>query len=425
MMAQIDIDKETLDRLEGASYPEKIGIYGKMMGPAWLGVALNIGGASFVTGAVLGAATGVQFLWVIVLAIIGSWIMMMGAMKLMLAHPKPLMQMIRDQIHPAVAWGIAIATLLVTLIFHSVQLVLSASWLQTLFGASFELWIVATIALIALITLPGRTQRFQKYFEDLMKIVVSLMVIALVINLFYIDVDWGAVTTGLVVPTIPTEPDTVLLVTGVIGAGFVLNVPIIMTYGVRAREWGSDFMNFGRWEVHISQGGFLLANLVIVIVFAFTLGTEGIVPGSPIEATAAVEPLVGDFAWALLGFGLWAAVVSTAMVHVAIFGYVVSDIMEWEINPAAKTWKASGACVFLVGGFVPLIGVSPFEWTAIGSAFNVSFTFLFIIVLIYLLRSQDVMGEHRISGRLYWGLIYSLLTAVIVVGNFYYSQFFA
>lgn len=420
-MSQVDIDREKVEQLDSASFPEKIRIYAMLMGPAWLGIALNIGGATFVTGAVLGAATGVKFLWVVTLAVFGSWIMMMGTMKLMIVNSEPIIKTIRDHMHPIVGLLIAGATIVVNEVFHTTQMFLSAAWLSTLFGGSIELWTVATAVIVGLIVFPGQTKGYERVIENIMKVVLFLLVISLLVNLFFVDVDWGAVAAGLFVPTLPQTQSQVLQVTGVIGAGFVITVPMVSSYGWRAREWDTAFLNFGRWEVHLSQFMFLLVNWAVIIVFAFTLRQMNQVPGSPIEGALALRPLVGDFAFALYGFGLWAAVISSITMQVTITAYTVSDVLDWDLNPADNRWKLAGALTFIPGIIVPFIGVSPFQWTVFGSAFNSSFTFLFVVVLLYLLRSESVMGEYRISGRLYYGLLYSVALAAIVFARFWLS----
>ena len=45
--------------------------------------------------------------------------------------------------------------------------------------------------------------------------------------------------------------------------------------------------------------------------------------------------------------------------------------------------------------------------------------FVFFIILIYLLRSKSLMGERRVSGLLYYGLLYAVGHAGIVFVRFW------
>lgn len=418
-MSGASIDRESLASIEEAPPHRKLALYLRLMGPSWLGIALNIGGATFVTGAVLGSATGVNYLWLVTLSVVSFWVMMMGTMKLMLSYQQPLVKVIKDNTHRWVGLVVAAAILIVNGVFHTTQMYLSAAWLDTLFGYGLVPWMFVTVLVVSVMVFPGRTRRWQVALENIMKGLILLLVLSMAFMLLYLDIDWGSVLAGMFVPTLPSSGEELTVVLGAIGASIAITVPAVASYGWRVREWDTQFTTTGYIGVGISTLVFLLVNWAVIIVFAFTLNRTGQVPGSPIEGALALQPLVGEFAFVLFGFGLWAAVVTSITMQVTLTGYTVSDLCGWEIDPSARTWKIAGALTFVPAVIVPFIDASPFDWTVYGSALNSSFTFVFFIILVYLLRSKSLMGERRVSGLLYYGLIYALLHAGIVFVRFW------
>lgn len=393
------------------------GFYFKESGPAWLAGGLNIGGASVTNAVILAAATGFVFGWVIIPAVIAIWIATYACVKISVVAGKNPIAVMRDEVHPGVAWANGLAILLVNLVFHTVQVVLGAAALQVLFpGLGLRAWGIAFVVVVALMALlPGRS----RVLERMLQFFLYLLAIAYLVALFIVPIDWGGVGEMFTF-TLPDNANSVLLFTAVLGSALAINVPTIQGYGSIARGWTAQRLPLIRFETGMINLLLMFTSFAVIIVVGSTLYAQGIEAASAATAADSLRPVTGDFSAYLFAFGLLGAVLTTAVVQTAVAGYVTTDLAKWSPKMTTGRFKVIQAVVLAVGISIPFFGWDPFVWVSWGAAFNSTFMPIGIATWWYLINKKSLMGEHRAGPWLNAGLALSLLIAITAAVRFWY-----
>ena len=76
---------------------------------------------------------------------------------------------------------------------------------------------------------------------------------------------------------------------------------------------------------------------------------------------SALVPLYGGFAEVLIGIGLFAAGLSSAMTAPIAAGYVVAECFEMDVNTATKIRKSAALLVLAIGVFFAAYGTKPIQ----------------------------------------------------------------
>lgn len=380
-----------------AGFARRLMLYLAEMGPAFLVTAMFVGGATVITTSTLGSVTAYTYLWAVILAMAFFWVWNLTIMTLTLVSGKHYVQLLRDNLHPAAYWVAMVSILLVNTIFHTTQVFLSALVLRTFFGGPLLLWVFATAALILAVIFGGRGAASVRRFQQLGQGVVWIMLATFIICLFLADVDWGAVASGIFVPTIPVSQQHILLVAAVVGSSLTVQSAPLLSASAVQRGWGPDRLPLGRLEVAIGAIIFMLVNLVLVILFASTFGATGEAPQSPIAAALALTPLIGSFGTYVFALGLWFAVISTIATQVVLHGQMLTDVFRTPIDFESTRFKTISVTLLAFGLLLPLVGLTPFQYVIYAAAFNVSFMPLLLLFSLLLIGRGDVMGSYKVS----------------------------
>jgi Mn2+/Fe2+ NRAMP family transporter len=407
--------------LETRTVPEgrvaRFGYYFKESGPAWLAGGLNIGGASVTNAVILAAATGFIFGWVIIPAVLAIWAAGYACVKISVVSGRNPIAVMRDGVHPAVAWANGVAIFLVNLVFHTVQVVLGAAALQILFpGLGIRAWGIAFVIVVALMALlPGRSRVVEKLLQLFLYILAATYLVAL----FVVPINWSGVGEMFTF-TLPTSATEVLLFTAVLGSALAINVPTIQGYGSLARSWGVERLPLIRFETGLINLMLMFVSFAVIIVVGSTLYAEGIPATSAVAAAESLRPVTGDLSAVLFAVGLLGAVLTTAVVQTSVAGYVVSDLVRWPVRMTDKRFKAIQAAVLAVGISIPFFGWDPFVWVSWGAAFNSTFMPIGVATWWYLVNKKSLMGEHKAGRWLNAAMAFSLLVALAAAVRFWY-----
>ena len=138
--------------------------------------------------------------------------------------------------------------------------------------------------------------------------------------------DWSEVIRGLFVPGIPTGE--VIMVLGLIGTTVVPYNLFLHASVVQERYAGVEDLTDMRREnaMAIILGG--LISMSIVITSATNVQGDGI--QSAADMAQSLEPLLGVWAKYVLGLGLFAAGISSAITAPLATAYAVKGILGWS-----------------------------------------------------------------------------------------------
>ena len=417
----VDDEISTLERVEQLGGMEKIKGYMKLQGPAWMSIALNIGGATVTSAVMLGAKTGYKFMWAIIPQVFVIWMAILLCDRITLVTGKGTIEAVREYIGEWAAWLTGASVFIVNLIFDGIQFALIGSICSSLFGGDGRIWALTGLVFAAFIVfMPAKNSKVvNTIITAFLKYAVWLLVISFALVLLFVPINWGELLVGFI-PRIPESGEELVIFTGLLGSAIAINVPFLAAYSARQRKWTSKHLGLTAFEVTFTNILLILVQWIVIIVCAATLFPKGIVPKNAIQASLALTPLAGKAATMLFGLGLLGAVFTTIVSQIMVSGYAVAGLMKWptEDIKSAK-FRLGQLIVVCFGASVPLFGWNAFSVTVYGSSINLSFMPIGLIFWWLIANKKDVMGQY-VPGKWYnIGVLLSLIMALVATINYW------
>ena len=189
--------------------------------------------------------------------------------------------------------------------------------------------------------------------------------------------DWGQVTRGFIIPSIPTDQAALVAALALVGT----TITPYMQFYLQASivDKGIDLDAYRLTRVDVISGAVLtgLNAFFMIVVAGAVLRPHGVVVEAAEDAALALGPLAGQAATLLFGIGLFGASMLAATVMPLSTAYAVTEAFGWESGIS----KRFGEAPIFMGLFTFLLA---------GGAAVVAFTNLPLIPLIVV--SQDVNG---------------------------------
>jgi NRAMP (natural resistance-associated macrophage protein)-like metal ion transporter len=255
---------------------------------------------------------------------------------------------------------------------------------------------------------------YHKYSRVLRWLCVSLL--SYIVVLFIVNVDWGDVVHGLLVPHFTFEKATVAALIALFGTTIS---PYLFFWQTseeveELREHGTTRLSPEHWGGHLramrgdvfagmSSGVFVM--FAIMVTSAATLGKAGITKiGTAQEAAMALEPLAGSAAKYLFAIGI----VGTGLLAVPVLAgstsYALAETFGWREGLSMKMTQAKAFYAVIIGSMflglgMNVAGLDPVRslyWSAIMNGLAAP---PLIVMILILSRRKHVMGEHT-SGRI-------------------------
>jgi Mn2+/Fe2+ NRAMP family transporter len=393
--------------------------YAGLMGPAWLAIALNIGGATVTASVVLGSKTGFKFLWAIIPEVFAIWVICILFVQVTLATGEGPVSAVRRHLGAAAAWVSALSVFLVNTVFHAVQYMLIGITMKTVFGVDQRVGALAGLVFVLIIVFnPAKGRAYIKLIETTLRVLVWTLLLSFLVILFLVDIDWAAFLRGFI-PSLPADADEAITFVGVLGAAIAINVPVLAAYGVKQRQWGPAYRHLSIFELTYTHIILVLVQFIIITAVASTLFKTGQVVTAPVTAAKALEPFAGGASVYLFSIGLLGAVFTTVVSQVLISGFLITDTLGWDVDAESFKFKLAECFVTLFGVTAPLFGWNAFKGVVYGSAFNLTFAPIIVVLWLVMANRQAVMGELKVSVKMNAALILAVMIALAATLNFW------
>jgi manganese transport protein len=252
-------------------------------------------------------------------------------------------------------------------------------------------------AVILVLGLAGRGYHFIEIFA---KILVSLVVIAFVLSLFVVPIDYGTAATGLI-PSLPGGLSSAAVVAAILGGAVHITLITMQSYTMRAREWTTRDYGLATFDIGASMLiAFGIYSIAIFLVVASVL--HGEVEGGlrTVAAAEALGPLAGDSARILFLLGLWGAAVSTLGGNTIVPPYLIADKLGWGTSVEDNRYRILLAAVALISGLGAFIGGEVLGQLVLVLAIGTVGTPFAILIVLYLLNSEAVPKSNSISANI-------------------------
>ncbi|PKP82609.1 MAG: manganese transporter [Alphaproteobacteria bacterium HGW-Alphaproteobacteria-18] len=241
--------------------------------------------------------------------------------------------------------------------------------------------------LAALVLLLGRYKTLERFLVGL----VILMSLAFAGSLILVRPDIGAMIGGLR----PTLPDGSLLAAmALIGTTIVPYNLFLHAVAVRER-WKENTqagLSAAIADTRVSVGLGGLISILVLSTAAASLFGAGIVINSGADMAAALEPAYGPAARVLIGAGLCAAGLSSAITAPLATAYAVCEVTGRP--KSGWVFKGIALTIVFIGLGVALLGIRPIELILVAQVANGLLLPVVAAFLLITMNRKSVLGEH-------------------------------
>lgn len=386
-------------------------------GPGALVAAAFIGPGTVTACTLAGANFGFALVWALAFATVATIILQEMTARLGLLGGKGLGEALIAPGAPAVLKWMSILLVMAALAlgnaaYEAGNITGGALGFAAISGDSNipqRLGVIIIGGLAATILLLGR----YRMLEGVLATLVILMSLAFAGSLLLVQPDWGAMFGGLR----PALPDGSLLTAlALIGTTIVPYNLFLHAAAVRER-WkaaGPDDLHAAVTDTRVSVGLGGLISILILSTAAASLFGSGQVISSAADMAGALEPAYGAAARILVGIGLCAAGLSSAITAPLATAYAVCEVTR--LDKTGWKFKAIALLIVAIGVSVALIDIRPVELILVAQVANGLLLPVVASFLLVTMNRKSVLGEH-VNGpiRNLFGIIVVLIAAFLGV----------
>src|SRR6266487_5510695 len=361
-----------------------------LLGPAFVAAVAYIDPGNFATDFSAGARSGYALVWAVVAANLMAMLVQYLSAKIGVATGRDLPELCRDFMPGAVSRCLWVQAELVAMATDLAEFVGAAIALNLLFGVPMlAAGLITAAVAFAILALE---QHGYRRFELAIAALLGIVTLGFGYDLAAVGAEPAAIAGGLV-PSL-ASPDSLLLVTGIIGATVMPHVVYLHSALTKSRVACRDdaerreLMRFQRLDVLLALGAAGAINLAMLFVAARLFHRTGATSADSIQAAhAGLGRLVGGgtalaFAVALLASGLSSSSVGTYAGQVVMQGFIGRRIPLF-IRRALTMLPA----LVVLGAGLPATGSLVISQVVL--SFGIPFA---LVPLVLLTRRADMMG---------------------------------
>jgi NRAMP (natural resistance-associated macrophage protein)-like metal ion transporter len=298
-----------------------------------------------------------------------------------------------------------------------------AAWAEIFHLSRFIVIPLATIVVFLLVL------RLSNKIVERTFVVFSFVYFSYVVSGIKVGPDWGAVAHGTLVPTFSTDSAFLVTVVGLIGTTISPYMQFFLQSAVV--EKGSRARDLWKVRADIIVGsvlGIAIAGFII-IANAATIYHTSIVTHKPpldidsaqaVDFARALEPLAGNFAAGLFGFGILNAGLFTATVLPLATAYIICEAFGLEaavdrrFREAPFFYTLFGGGIILGAGLVLALRAEDlFRFTFYAQVLQGAVLPLELVMMLIIINRKKVMGtftNNRAANVIGW-------TTAVVIGG--------
>ncbi|MEO0591046.1 MAG: Nramp family divalent metal transporter [Pseudomonadota bacterium] len=253
----------------------------------------------------------------------------------------------------------------------------------------FPLAVAAIAALAAGLLLAGSYQLIERVLLAL----VALMMLAFVATFAISGPDVAALAAGLFTPVIPDE--ALLTVIALIGTTIVPYNLFLHASAVARKSGALGDLAAVRADTAISIGIGGLIAILIASTAAASLFAAGIAVESAGDMARQFEPLFGTYSRYLLGLGLFAAGLTSAITAPLATAFAMTEVLRLESGPKSFGFRLIALSVIAIGAGLSLAGIRPVEVILAAQLANGLLLPILAAFLLYAMNQSALLGRYR------------------------------
>lgn len=383
----------------------------KNIGPGALVSAAFIGPGTVTACTLAGANFGYALLWALLFATVATIILQEMSARLGLVTQKGLAENLAEVLKTTVwKWPIfsliSVALYFGNAAYEAGNLSGAALGLEAVLNAhngTYQ-YAVAGLSLIAGLLLWFGSYR---YIEKILLFLVLLMALAFITTFILVKPDFTSLLKGLVSPSIP--PASLLTVVALIGTTIVPYNLFLHASAVKAKWHSVDDFNAVRTDTTISIGlGGLITLFIASTAAASIFGRQLVVTGVA-DMAIQLEPVFGSFSTVMLGVGLLAAGLSSALTAPLATAYAMTEMLNLKSVTASVTFRLIALSVVFVGSVLALTGIKPISIIVAAQFANGLLLPVIAMFLLVTMNQKRLLGAYtnsRLSNYLGAGVVF-------------------
>lgn len=356
--------------------------------------AAFIGPGTVTACTVAGAGHGMALVWALVFATCATVVLQEMSARLGVGARLGLGQaLVTGAGARSLRWAAALLVLVALGLGNSAyqagNLTGAALGVEAIVGATNRPLVVLALAALAALALLSRSYR---RIETLLLVLVAVMALAFAGSAILVRPDLSALLAGL----LPTVPEGSLL-TAVALVGTTIVPYNLFLHAAAARErWpaGDDrSLAAARIDTRLSVGLGGLVSILILSTAAAAVFGSGASIGGGADLARSIEPVFGAAARWLVGIGLFAAGLTSAITAPLAAAYAVAEVAGRPARGAL--FRTVALAVLATGTAVALLGLDPVRLILVAQVANGILLPVVAGFLLYTMNRADLLGRHR------------------------------
>ena len=228
--------------------------------------------------------------------------------------------------------------------------------------------------------------------EKILIALVAVMCVAFILTFFVVQPDLFSMLKGLSSPTIPAG--SIMTVVALIGTTVVPYNLFLHAAAAKARWQGEEDLSHARTDTVLSIGlggvvAILIASTAAASIYANALSVQ-----SAADMAVQFEPLFGSLSTYLLGIGLFAAGLSSAITAPLATGFAVTEVLQIKGGVSSKAFRLISSSIVLIGATLALTGIKPLKLIVLAQFSNGLILPIVACFLLYAMNRKSVLGAH-------------------------------
>ena len=364
----------------------------KDIGPGTLVAAAFIGPGTVTMCTLAGVQSGYALLWAMVLSIGATIVLQEAAARTSLITGKNLATVITTHLHRPI-----VKNIIVIIIFSGILIGNTAYeagnisgavlGMNAVLGNNIAAYYPLIIGIIAFLLL---TSGSSKVIEKVLTALVLIMSTAFMITAILTQPDLTELFKGLLIPKMAR--DEILIVIGLIGTTVVPYNLFLHSSLVNEKWSAKDDLKKVRKDliVSVSLGGVVS---LAIIISAGSIQGQSITSGA--DLGAGLASFLGDKAKYLVGIGLFAAGITSAITAPLAASYVAESLFGWDKNLGGIKFKSIWAGILVIGVLFSSIGFKPIEIIKFAQIANGLLLPCMAILLFWIVNQSNVLSTYK------------------------------
>jgi len=393
----------------------------KYFGPSTLVAAAFIGPGTVTVCTLAGVRSGYMLLWALVFSIIATIILQEMTGRLGIITRKGFGEAIREELgHPLIRI-IGILLVMSAIVIGNIAYEggnISGAvlgWEEFFIGLDLTMngvTLKLTSVLIGAVAFGLLYSGNFKHIVNVMTVLVGIMSIVFVTTAVVISPDISAIFSGMFIPK--ASADEFLTVIALIGTTVVPYNLFLHASTVQERYAGITELSDMRIEnaVGIVLGGLISICVVITSAAAANGSLEDV--KSAADMAQQLEPLLGSWAKAFMGIGLFAAGITSAVTAPLAAAYATKGLLGWKGNLKDGKFRGIWMLVLFTGVIFSAISYNPVQLIEFAQVANGITLPVIAIFLLYIMNKPLLLGSNRNSMRQnIFGILVILVTILV------------